>query len=114
MGYLVYKDGRKKFLPDGQALKLWKSINDPTNLTPSQIEKLGTITRIFINYYQAPESYVLQNIDWIAAIEVGRWSVSSSGSLSRPIGQRSWDFARKYGLWLAGAPTELAQTAFTG
>jgi hypothetical protein len=108
MAHIVYKSGIKKSLPHKQAVILWKTLRNTNNLTPAQKAKVSQIEAVYLNYREAPDEYVEENLRRIIPMVVGGWIVDVQGKPLRPQGREDLEFAKRWGLWFKGKPTDLA------
>jgi hypothetical protein len=123
MAHIVYNSGFKKSLPAEQALKLWKALHNPAGLSDDQIDRLREIKAIYLNWHTAPAEYIRENLGSILPLALADWAVDrKTGKPTRPASDRAWVFAKRWGLWENGKPTDLvtrgvtlpAQTALAG
>lgn len=122
MALIVYNSGVQKALPHEQAVKLWKSLHYISRFPEVQQVKLREIKAVFLNHNHAPDEYIYENLSWIIPFALNDWIVDRHGKPKRPGSYRAFEFARKWGLWENGRPSDLvsrgsaipAQTAMSG
>lgn len=110
MAYILFNDGRRELHTDPLAVEkltqiwyVWAGLRLAHN--PVLDAYCKRIKKISLNWYEAPEEYVRENLQRILPQVLNEWSVDSHGHPLRPTSNRSWTFAKKYGLWRAGKPT---------
>lgn len=58
MAYILFKNGTTKTIPAETGHKLWYGLVHPETLDEHQNAYLLTIKRIYLNRYNAPQSYI--------------------------------------------------------
>lgn len=89
-----------------QGAKLWEGLCDPSNLDDKQLDYLKSIKSIYLNWRNAPDSYIEEHLDKIIPQALSEWSVDARGKTLKPATEHAWTFARKWALWDKG-PTYL-------
>lgn len=105
---ILYKlDGSKQFVSKEQGIKIWRGLHEPDNLDQQQLEYLGTIKRLFLNWRDAPEDYIEANLSSIIPLALNEWRVDKHGRPLKPATEFAWKFSKRWGLWNQGQPTVL-------
>jgi hypothetical protein len=107
MAHLVFKNGSKKAVSAEQGLKIWQNLRDPTGADERQLAYLSTVSAIFLNWRNAPDDYIQENLKSIIPIALNEWKYTRQGKPARPDTDYAWRFAKRWGLWLNGMPTVL-------
>lgn len=108
MAYLVLKTGKKMAITREHGEFLWKSLHDPSGLDEEQLDKLANVQEIYLNWRNAPDEYIRENLGGIIPMALNDWSVTGHGKLIKPQSNFAWQFARRWGLWENGQVTNLA------
>lgn len=112
MALVEYIDGKRELSRDRDKVKrlvlAWRAlVGEDKDPDPDIAVYAKTIKRIRLNWHEAPEDYIRWNLNEILPQVLNEWAVDMKGKPLRPGNSRSWDFAKRYGLWKAGKPTNI-------
>lgn len=107
MAYLELKNGDKKQISREQGEKLWAALQDPSSVDEDQQKLLESVKRLYLNWHNAPDDYIQENLEAIIPMALNDWSVDKRGHVSRPASPAAWQFAKRWGLWEFGRPSSL-------
>ena len=108
MAIVVLNAGGKLTINHDQSIDIWRVLSGEMTPTPEQEVFCSKIKNIYLAWQEAPDSYIEQRLENIIYSAFGSWSCKSDGSIGRPEGEHAWRFAKRWGLWLNGAPTDKA------
>lgn len=115
MAYLELTNGKKQSISGKQGLFLWKALHDPASLDDAQAARLKQVKAVYLAWRDAPDDYIEENLKGIIPLALNDWAVNpQTGKPTRPGDDFSWKFARRWGLWENGQPTELASSGMAG
>lgn len=101
MALVVFTDGRNIKVTKEQGHNIWYILNGEIEAQPEQEKFIEKIEKIYLNYANAPDSYIKQNMDSYIRYCKNEWPVDYDGKPSRPYGTKQWNIAKKWGF----APT---------
>lgn len=125
MAIVVFVNGKKMRLPAGKAHEVWKVLNNEIEGDEKQQEFCMKVDKIYLNWHNAPDSYIKAHFEILAPMIIGQWMVapvalgdgrkSSIGEPARPepSARDNWAFSEKWGLIAYGRPTPLAKSYFS-
>ncbi len=97
MSRLVFKDGRSMPLTKEQGHEVWAILQGEQEPNEEQEKFMGNIQKIFLNFGNAPDSYLKENLTLFIAWCKRDWLVDYSGNTTRPQTAEQWSVARKWG-----------------
>jgi hypothetical protein len=107
MAYLITTDNKKVCISGKVGAFLWKSLNDPDGTDKHTAQQLKKVKKLYLDWHNAPDSYIRENLNAIIDMALDEWAVDGSGEVVRPASDRAWQFAKRWGLWEFGRPTGL-------
>jgi len=63
MAYIVFKNKKTLTISAEQGAHIWESLLNPVDLDDKQLDFLSTVSKIYLNYYTAPQSYLDAHAD---------------------------------------------------
>jgi hypothetical protein len=118
MAKLRFVDGGERTIKHDVALSVWEVLSGRQEPTPEQDKYVAQISKIYLNYYNAPDDYIRERFDNIVQLQFGDWMIHycddrncpETGTLTGPDFARPIDveFSKKWGLIEHGRPTKLA------
>jgi hypothetical protein len=107
MAHCVFDTGLQKSMPAFAGYKLWKALHNISFLKPEDQQKARAVKAIYLNWHTAPEDYIQENLSWIIPMALNDWAVDLRGRPVKPSTEEAWAFAKRWGLWEYGKPTDL-------
>lgn len=90
-----------------QGHRYWAVMNGEVEPDEDEMKFCSKIKHIYLNRFNAPDSYIERYREIIFPIALSEWSVDRNGKLMRPGDESSWEFARRWGLWYMGQPSSI-------
>lgn len=81
-----------------KAVEVWEVLNGEKDGTPEQEEFCSKIKKIHFNWRNAPDSWVMQNLQFVKEELKHDWYVDGQGIPTRPQYKKDWDLKAKWGL----------------
>lgn len=119
MAVVHFHDGRKEIVSPEVGASIWKVLNGEIEPTKEQVKFCAQVTRVFLNWSNAPDSYIEKHLAVIASQIVGSWMVAYGvgGGSIRPTRPEPSDtemiaFCERWGLTVNGYASQLATKYF--
>lgn len=124
MALLRFFDGKNAEVSAATGARIWAILNGEAEPENEKEEAVATkVKAIYLNYHNAPDSYIEAHFDNIARMVVGSWMVAAEPSgnyqhvvrvavATRPDPTHTWniEFSKKWGLLDSlGRPTDKAR-----
>lgn len=108
MAVVQFHNGKQKEISAEQGRLIWEVLNkERAAENDAQATYIASIKRIFLNWRNAPDSYISQYIHQIVPVALNEWAVNGQGKPTRPGSDYAWKFAKRWGLWENGQPSSL-------
>jgi len=124
MALLQWIDGTRKIVKPEVGAEIWRVMNGEIEPNEDQQQFCAEISRVFLNWRDAPDTYIEANLPTVIPVIISYWQVSSvavGGSKHQsngvPTRADSKDkqlvaFCEKWGLIAYGRPTALSKKYF--
>lgn len=112
MAYVQFTNGKRQlYTKPEEILRLilvWYVITGQKQAMDARLKAYcHRVKSVKLNWHEAPDDYIRWNLNELIAKAVSEWAVDQHGKPVRPTSNAGWIFAKKYGLWKAGKPTNL-------
>lgn len=127
MALVRFNNGEResKLTPESGA-ELWSVLNGETEGNEKQQAFCEKVSKVYLNWHNAPDSYIRERLDIIAPMVMSSWMVKgwktadgklvSDGTVTRPEPSdlEGWAFGKKWGLLKNGQLTDLGRRYASG
>lgn len=98
MALVILKDQRSVKVTKEQGHSMWAILQGEQEATPEQEAFANSIDKIYLNFNNAPESYIKANLEAFKTWCKKDWNVDYSGKPTKPQNAEQWNIAKQYGL----------------
>lgn len=107
MALIRLTNGKEETVTAEVGAAIWQVLTGELDPTPDQEKFVTRISKIYLNWRNAPDSYIAKYLDNIISMALSEWLVDRQGRPTRPSGDFAWAFAKRWGLWENGRPSAL-------
>jgi hypothetical protein len=107
MAAIQLYDGKLQPVSGEQARAVWECLDGKAPMTTAQAAYCRRVKRVYLNWREAPDSYVEKHIRQLLPAVLGEWCVDSQNRPVKPATEEAWRFARRWGLWSSNGPSML-------
>lgn len=104
MALIQFKTGKRKQLPTATAVQIWRCMVGLDKPDPKQVSFCAAVKSVSLNWRDAPDEYIAENLHHIIPLALAEWRVDRAGNPIRPVTAHAWAFAKRWGLWVNGKP----------
>lgn len=90
--------------------QVWLVLNAEIEGTKEQQEFAETVKKLYLNWRNAPDSYIQERLADIIPMATSGWVISRDTNKPlrpEPGDEQAWAFAKRWGLWENGQKTQL-------
>lgn len=109
MALLILDNGSKQVISAEQGRTIWGVLSGKIKPTPEQEKYCLKVKKVFLNWRNAPDSYIKQYFEIMVDLATLGWMADKEGNITQPepADAPAWNFAKRWGLWENGNPTVL-------
>lgn len=108
MAHVIFHDGQKTNLSADKAQTVWQVLTGQIEGTDKQQQFVASIKKIYLNWRNAPDDYLLQNAEILRELVILSWMANpKDGSYTMPeySDTVNWRVSHTIGLLQDGKPT---------
>ena len=98
MALVILKDGRSLKITKEQGHDIWAILQGDKQPDEEQAKFVESISKLYLNFNNAPDSYISEYLDSFTKWCKSEWPVDASGKPTRPYGTKQWSLAKKWGI----------------
>lgn len=104
MAMIVFTDGKKQLVKHDVAVAIWEILNDEVEPSEDQAVYCEKVADIYLNPYEAPDSYVQRHFEQCVESALKSWVADSRGNPLKPdpTDKQAVAFAEKWQLYVDG------------
>lgn len=108
MAVIHLTTGESQVIPPDKAQQIWQVLEGELTPTKQQQAYCQKVRSINLNWRTAPDSYIKEHLDVIIDMALMDWAIDRQGYLTEPDERdvHAWAFAKKWGLWHKGKPSD--------
>lgn len=98
MAYLILNNGKTASLPADKGADIWLVLNGYEEGTEAQQEYCTKIKSIHLNWRNAPEEWIRDNLETYIEKAKDEWYVNRQGKPTRPQYTSDWNIKKKWNI----------------
>jgi hypothetical protein len=107
MALLKLSDNRQKIVSHEQALTIWQVLTGEIEPDEQQETFCMQVDQVFFCWREAPDSWIERHCNTVFPVAISAWLCGRDGKPTKPWAQDDWEFAKRWGLWHEGRPSEI-------
>jgi hypothetical protein len=107
MAIIFLNNNTRQEINSAKGRAIWLVLNGEDEGTPEQLAYARRVSKLYLNWRKAPDSYIEAHFEQIARMVLSEWDVNRDGTPTRPSkgDERIWSLSRQMGLYDKGSIT---------
>jgi hypothetical protein len=107
MAIIHFHDGKQQSVKPEVGAAIWLVLTGEQEPTPDQEKFASRVKNVCLNWRNAPDSYIKKKFHHVVGFALADWTVNRAGKPTHPSSEFGWTFAKRWGLWDRGRPSEI-------